>query len=78
MIEILNNPAITEIIKWLILFFAGLILQQLRKILKRLTLVEYKLQATDYALEKSFKNGYEIHRDAKLRELLKSDRFVNK
>jgi len=40
--------------------------------------VEYKLQAADYALEKSFKNGYEIHRDAKLGELLKSDRFINK
>ncbi|NOS86768.1 MAG: hypothetical protein HOP31_16670 [Ignavibacteria bacterium] len=76
--EIINNPFVTEAIKWLILLSAGLILQQLRKILKRLTLVEYKLQATDYALEKSFKNGYEIHRDAKLRELLKSDNFINK
>lgn len=76
--EILNNPLVTESIKWLILLSAGLILQQLRRILKRLTLVEYKLQAADYALEKSFKNGYEIHRDAKLRELLKSDNFVNK
>ncbi|KXK45208.1 MAG: hypothetical protein UZ05_CHB002002504 [Chlorobi bacterium OLB5] len=76
--EILNNIYVTEILKWLILISAGMILQQLRKILKRLTLVEYKLQAADYALEKSFKNGYEIHRDAKLRELLKSDSFINK
>lgn len=76
--DILNNIYIAELIKWLILLAAGLILQQLRRILKRLTLVEYKLQAADYALEKSFKNGYEIHRDAKLAELLKSDRFINK
>ncbi len=76
--EIINNIYITELLKWLILISAGMILQQLRKILKRLTLVEYKLQAADYALEKSFKNGYEIHRDAKLRELLKSDSFINK
>lgn len=76
--EIINNIYITELLKWLILIIAGMILHQLRKILNRLTLVEYKLQAADYALAKSFKNGYEIYRDAKFRELLKSDSFINK
>ena len=76
--EIFNNTYVAEILKWLLLLSAGMILQQLRRILKRLTLVEYKLHAADYALEKSFKNGYEIHRDAKLRELRKTDSFINK
>lgn len=76
--EILNNPIISEGAKWIIIILAGAMLRNVRKILKRIKLIEYKIQATDFALEKSFKNGYADYRDAKLIELIQSDKFVNK
>ena len=76
--EIINNPIISEGAKWIIILLAGVMLRNVRKILKRMKLIEYKLQATDFALEKSFKNGYADHRDQKLIELIQSDKFVNK
>jgi hypothetical protein len=76
--EILNNPVISEGAKWIIILMGGMMLRNVRKILKRIRLIEYKLQATDFALEKSFKNGYADYRDAKLIELIQSDKFVNK
>jgi hypothetical protein len=75
--DILNNPLVSESAKWLLLLLAGLILQSVRKLVKRMTLVEYKLRAADYALEKTISNGYAVHRDHKLRELLSSDKFIN-
>lgn len=75
--DILNNPLVSESAKWLLLLVAGLILQSVRKLVKRMTLVEYKLRAADYALEKTISNGYAVHRDHKLRELLSSDKFIN-
>ena len=75
--EILNNPVISEVTKWIIAALGGAILANMRKILKRITLIEYKLHATDYALEKSFENGYANYRDAKLQELIESDDFIN-
>ena len=75
--DILNNPLVSESAKWLLLLVAGLILSSVRKLVKRMTLVEYKLRAADYALEKTISNGYAVHRDHKLRELLSSDKFIN-
>lgn len=75
--EILSNPVVSESAKWLLLMVAGLILSSVRKLIKRMTLVEYKLRAADYALEKSLSNGYAAYRDHKLRELLSSDKFLN-
>ncbi|MBZ0204237.1 MAG: hypothetical protein K8I03_14575 [Ignavibacteria bacterium] len=75
--EILNNPVVSEISKIIIAVLAGVILANMRKILKRITLIEYKLHATDYALEKSFENGYANYRDSKLQELIESDDFIN-
>ncbi len=75
--EIISNPIVSESAKWLLLMVAGLILSSVRKLVKRMTLVEYKLRAADYALEKSLSNGYANHRDQKLRELLSSDKFIN-
>jgi len=75
--EIISNPIVSESAKWLLLMVAGLILSSVRKLVKRMTLVEYKLRAADYALEKSLSNGYASHRDHKLRELLSSDKFIN-
>jgi len=75
--EILSNPLISESANWLLLLVAGLILSSVRKLVKRMALVEYKLLAADYALEKSLSNGYASHRDHKLRELLSSDKFIN-
>ncbi len=75
--DILNNPLVSESAKWLLLLVAGLILSSVRKLVKRMTLVEYKLRAADYALEKTISNGYAVHRDHKLRELLSSDNFIN-
>ncbi len=76
--EFLYNPIISEGAKWIIIILAGAMLRNVRKILKRIKLIEYKIQATDFALEKSFKNGYADYRDAKLIELIQSDKFVNK
>jgi hypothetical protein len=76
--EILNNPLLYEISKWLIVSIATLILAKAKKILKRLTLIEYKQIATDFALEKSLENGYADYRDSKLEELIESDKFINK
>jgi hypothetical protein len=75
--EFLSNPVVSESAKWLLLMVAGLILSSLRKILKRMTLVEYKLLAADYALEKSLTNGYAKYRDQKLNELIQADSFIN-
>ena len=75
--EIISNPIVSESAKWLLLMVAGLILSSVRKLVKRMTLVEYKLRAADYALEKSLSNGYASNRDHKLRELLSSDKFIN-
>jgi hypothetical protein len=69
---------LSEAAKWILIAIAGLMLSNVRKILKRIKLLEYKLQATDHALERSFKNGYAEYRDAKLIELFEADRFVNK
>lgn len=76
--EILDNPVLKEVYKWLIVSLATLILAKAKKILKRLTLIEYKQIATDYALEKSLENGYADYRDLKLEELIESDKFINK
>jgi hypothetical protein len=69
---------LSEAAKWILIAIASLMLSSVRKILKRMKLLEYKLQATDHALERSFKNGYAEYRDAKLIELFEADRFVNK
>lgn len=69
---------LSEAAKWILIALASLMLSSVRKILKRMKLLEYKLQATDHALERSFKNGYAEYRDAKLIELFEADRFVNK
>jgi len=76
--EILDNIIIKEISKWLMVSIAALIFAKAKKILKRLTLIEYKQIATDYALEKSLENGYADYRDSKLDELIESDKFINK
>ena len=65
-------------IKWLVLILAGFITAQLRRLLKKITYIEYKLIATDYALERSLKNGYADHRNEKLNELIQKDNFINK
>ncbi|KXK56236.1 MAG: hypothetical protein UZ05_CHB002000249 [Chlorobi bacterium OLB5] len=76
--EIFQNPYVMEIGKWLFIVLATLILAQINKILRRLKLLEYKWEATDYALERSFKNGYASYRDTKLKELLNEDKFLHK
>lgn len=75
--ETIEYQILSEAAKWLLIAIAGIMLSNVRKILKRIKLLEYKLQATDHALERSFKNGYAEYRDAKLIELFEADKFVN-
>lgn len=76
--NLLNNPFVTEITKWVIIVLLSFILNNVRKVNNRITYIDYKLIATDHALEKSFKNGYANYRDKKLEELLKKNNFINK
>ncbi|NOS85221.1 MAG: hypothetical protein HOP31_08790 [Ignavibacteria bacterium] len=76
--EFFKSPVVTEIAKWLFIVLATLILAQINKILRRLKLLEFKWESTDYALEKSFQNGYARYRDTKLKELLNEDKFLHK
>lgn len=76
--EIIKNPLITEITKWIIIVLLTVIMNGIRKVNNRITYLDYKLIATDHALEKSFDNGYANYRDAKLKELMQKNNFINK
>lgn len=76
--ELFKSPVVSELGKWLFIVLATLIMAQLTKILRRIKLLEFKWEATDYALEKSFDNGYANYRDTKLKELIAEEKFLHK
>lgn len=62
----------------LIIGFATLIMQQLKKVLYRVELTRIEVISMDYALEKSLpKNGYSDYRAEKKTELIKNSDFIN-
>lgn len=72
-IEILSGVALL-----LIGGFFKHINNQLKKIYQKLELVIIEQQSTDFALEKSFGNGYSKYKSMKREELIEKNEFINR
>jgi hypothetical protein len=74
--EAILSPIVQELAKYALIALFTIMLSRMRKLFRVIKLIDYKLQATDFALEQSFKNGYADHRNQKLKELLEADKFI--
>jgi hypothetical protein len=66
------------VISTLIVALWKYIAKQISKMHKSIIYLQYEHSATDYALGKSFSNGYFEYKKQKLEELLEKDNFINK
>lgn len=73
----LESPVTT---KALVLLFVGIFYWRdkfyFKSIKKEIKLLSYKHSATNYALEKSFKNGYKDYYDSELTKQMEEDKFL--
>lgn len=67
--KLIADPTVKNILTLLIFVLVAAIFFYIRYFLRRLNLLEMKHEATNYAIGKSFGNGYENYYIAKLNEL---------
>lgn len=74
---LLESPVTT---KGLLLLFVGIFYWRdktyLKAIKRELKLLSHKQSATNYALEKSFKNGYKDYYDSEMDKLIEEDKYL--
>lgn len=88
LLDLLSQLLVSQITTKVVLVVSaggiGLLLRKFaleRKILLKelevqIKLLRYEIEATDYALEKSFGNGYKDYRKSKLEDLIRDDNFL--
>jgi hypothetical protein len=59
-------------LKWL----ANIVIKESRETRNEIKYIGMEIQATDYAIEQSLKNGYSKHRKEKLEELVSKCEFI--
>lgn len=79
--KILSHPLTVVIVGGLaVTFSTGFVRwlhNQFKILLRKLEMNHLELKAMDYALEKSFKNGYSDYKAERLKQLIEKSKFVN-
>ena len=81
MIELLGHPitiaVISSLFTALSFGFMKWLKAQFKKLLRSIEMMRLELNATDYAIEMTMKNGYQKVRREKLNDLIKRSKFIN-
>jgi len=75
--KLLSHPITTAIVASFAIGFVAWLKSQFKTLIRKLEMNHLELKATDYALEKSFGNGYSSYKREKLLELITKSKFVN-